>query len=133
MRRRDGWRWLPGIQALRQAKTTGLELGRGGAEGGDHLACDKSGLAGELVDDGEPSADAVGRVDDDAHDRHATAQLPEGVAVGRMVAVVAPDAAQARGAGCAGPPQFPDEPAVGRVSVVVGLPTRVVPQALPPV
>ena len=40
--------------------------------------------------------DALRRVDDDRHDRDAAAQLPEGVAVRRVVAVVAPDPAQAR-------------------------------------
>ena len=40
-------------------------------------------------------ADAVGGVDDDGEDGDATAELPEGVAVGFVVAVVAADAAQA--------------------------------------
>src|SRR6185369_8345994 len=46
-----------------------------------------------------------GRVDDHGHDGGAAAQLPERVAMRSVIAVVAPDAAHARGARRAGAPQ----------------------------
>ena len=80
---------------------------------------------------GEPARDALGRVDDHRDDRHAPAQLPEAVAVGRVVAVVAPDAAQRRGAGRAGGAQRAHELDVERSLRVARLLAAVDHQLLP--
>src|SRR4051794_38276159 len=69
----------------------------GGAQPGNLLARDEPGLVGERVDDLKPAGDALRRVDDHRDDGDAAAQLAEAVAMGRGVAVVAPDPAQRGG------------------------------------
>ena len=60
---------------------------------GHHLAGHESVLGGELVDDLERASGPLGGVDEDRDDRHVAAQLEEAVAVRRVLAVEAPDAA----------------------------------------
>ena len=62
-----------------------------------HLARDQPRLAGEVVDDLERFGDSLGGVDDDRHDRDVAPQLEHAIAMGGVVAVEAPDSAQARG------------------------------------
>src|SRR5919204_212538 len=77
----------------------------GGGAGGDHLRGHQAALARELVDDLERLEDAFGGVDDDGHDRHPPAELEQSVAVGCVIAVEAPDAAQDGCAAGTGLPQ----------------------------
>jgi MerR family transcriptional regulator, redox-sensitive transcriptional activator SoxR len=63
-------------------------------EGRDHLAGHQAAVARHLVDDGERRGDPLRRVDDNRDDRDMSAQLDELVAMRRVGAVEAPDAAQ---------------------------------------
>lgn len=65
--------------------------------------------------------EAVRAVDHDGQHGHLTAQGEEAVAVGWVVAVVAPDPAQRGGAGGSGFPEAADELEVQGVAVVLGL------------
>ena len=56
----------------------------------------QAGAARRALDGGPPARDVLRRVDRDRHQRRAAAHLPEHVAVGLVVAVVAPDPAQRR-------------------------------------
>src|ERR1700735_4978836 len=75
-----------------------LAVARAGPHGGDGLTGDEPAFAGELVDDRERRGDAFRGIDDDRDRGNMTAQLQEAVAVWRVVAVEAPDAALGRGA-----------------------------------
>src|ERR1700722_15895959 len=86
-----------------------LAVWPGCLEGGHDLAGDDAGLVGELVDDLEPLASPLGGVDDDGEDRYPPLKLPQGVAVGFVVSVVAPDSPQAGSAGCARLAQAADQ------------------------
>src|ERR1044072_9178194 len=97
VRRESGMRSTTGVSYV--------SCGRVSADRRGDLAGDEPAVAGQLVDDREPLAHPIGRVDDHADHAGTAPQLPERVAVRRVVAVVAPRAPQRRRAGRAGAAQ----------------------------
>src|SRR5947209_639532 len=82
-------------QALREPESAALAGGAGRPVCRDCLAGHQASLPSEFIHDREPPLNAAGCIDDHGHDRYAPAQLPEGIAVWIVVAVISPDAAQA--------------------------------------
>jgi hypothetical protein len=109
-----------------------LAVAGAGPQGGDGLAGDQPAFAGELVDDRERGGNPFRGVDDDRDGGDMAAQLQETVAVRRVVAVKAPDAALGGGAAEPGRAQPADDGTVDRLPVVLdrfgGVDHELVPQ-----
>src|SRR5262245_51516265 len=101
----------------------------------DELARDEAGLVGHLVDDAEEARQLARRLDDDGHDRHAAGPREQPVAVRRVLAGEAPDAAQRGRAARPLLPQAANELDVERVPAVArllpGEDGQLVPRGLP--
>jgi hypothetical protein len=97
-----------------------LAVAGAGPQGGDSLAGDQPVFAGELVYDRKRSGNPLPGVDHDRDGGDMAAQLQEAVAVRRVVAVKAPDAALGGGAAEPGRAQPADDGPVDRLPVVQG-------------
>jgi hypothetical protein len=88
-------------------------------ERGHGLARHESRVSGQLVDEPEPAANVLRRVDRHGQDRNVAAQRPEALAMRPMVAVEAPDAAEGCGTGGAVLAQPLDQRHVQRAPAVL--------------
>jgi hypothetical protein len=88
--------------------------------GRDHFAGHEPSFCGDLVDDRERFGDALGTVDHDRDRWDMAAELEELVAVGRVVSVEPPDAADGGRSGDVGGSESPDESAVKWLAVILG-------------